>query len=99
VRLLANDVFRITHDYFGHIKEGLGFRAAGEENAWRSHAAMYSRAALGAITTELRGQKSWVNYGPFGDGNRTAKAENTVYAEQKNGLMPEWTWDEGREDH
>ena len=98
VQLCVNDVFRIVHDYFGHIKEGIGFRADGEENAWRSHSTMYSRRALGAITTELRGQNSWLNYGPYGDMNRTAKAENTIYAEQKIGLLPEWVWDEGRAD-
>ena len=97
-RLCVNDVFRIVHDYFGHIKEGVGFRADGEENAWRCHAAMYSRRALGAITTELRGQNSWVNYGPYGDKNRKASAADTVYAVQKIGLLPTWVWDEGRED-
>lgn len=60
----ANDIFRIVHDYFGHIKEGVGFRAEGEENAWRSHAGMYSDAARPAMTSETRGQNSWVNYGP-----------------------------------
>lgn len=60
--LLANDIFRIVHDYFGHIKEGVGFRADGEENAWRSHAAMYSPQARRAITSETRGQNSWLNY-------------------------------------
>lgn len=98
VRLCANDVFRIVHDYFGHFKEGVGFRADGEENAWRCHAAMYSRLALGAITTELRGQNSWLNYGPCGDKNRTASAAETYYAMQKIGLLPTWAWDEGRED-
>ena len=98
LQLCANDVFRIVHDYFGHVRDGIGFRADGEENAWRSHAAMYSRPALGALTTELRGQNSWLNYGPYGDHNRKAKAEDTKYAEQKNGLLPEWVWDEGRED-
>jgi hypothetical protein len=97
-RLLVNDVFRIVHDYFGHTKEGIGFRADGEENAWRCHAAMYSRLALGAITTELRGQNSWVNFGPYGEANRTASAANTSYAVQKAGLMPGWVLDEGRED-
>ncbi len=97
-RLCANDVFRIVHDYFGHVKEGVGFRANGEENAWRCHSTMYTRVALGALTTELRGQNSWLNYGPEGDKNRAASAENTKYAPQKNGLLPTWVWDEGRED-
>ena len=97
-RLRANDVFRVVHDYFGHIKDGNGFRAGGEENAWRSHAAMYSPLARRAMTTETRGQNSWVNYGPKGESNRTASAADTVYADQKIGLLPEWVSEEGRAD-
>lgn len=89
--LLANDMFRIVHDYFGHLKEGHGFRAAGEDNAWRTHAQMYSDIARPAMTTETRGQNSWVNYGPHGEANRKASAADTIYADQKVGLMPEWT--------
>lgn len=89
--LLANDLFRIVHDYFGHLKEGNGFRAAGEDNAWRTHAKMYSDEARPAMTTETRGQNSWLNYGPHGETNRTASAADTHYAEQKVGLMPDWT--------
>jgi hypothetical protein len=97
-QLRINDVFRIVHDYFGHFKEGVGFRADGEENAWRQHAAMYSPLARGAMTSETRGQNSWVNYGPHGETNRTASSGDTVYAPQKIGLMPEWTWYEGSHD-
>lgn len=89
--LLANDVFRIVHDYFGHLKEGVGFRAAGEDNAFRIHSSMYSDLARPAMTTETRGQNSWVNYGPHGEKNRTASAADTIYADQKVGIMPEWT--------
>jgi hypothetical protein len=89
--MLANDMFRVVHDYFGHLKEGHGFRAAGEDNAWRAHSAMYSDLARPAMTTETRGQNSWVNYGPHGEKNRTASGADTVYADQKVGLMPEWT--------
>lgn len=88
--LLANDMFRIVHDYFGHLKHGHGFRAAGEDNAWRTHAQMYSDIARPAMTTETRGQNSWVNYGPHGEKNRTASGADTVYADQKVGLLPEW---------
>jgi hypothetical protein len=88
--LLANDLFRIVHDYFGHLKEGNGFRAAGEDNAWRTHANMYSDLARPAMTTETRGQNSWLNYGPHGDFNRTASAADTHYAQQKVGLLPDW---------
>jgi hypothetical protein len=96
--VVANDVFRIVHDYFGHIKEGHGFRATGEENAWRSHAAMYSPEALPAMTAETRGQNSWVNYGPHAQANKTASAADTVYAPQKIGLLPDWAMHEGRLD-
>lgn len=95
-KLLANDVFRIVHDYFGHAKTGVGFRASGEENAWQSHAAMYSPLARRAMTTETRGQNSWVNYGPHGETNRTASTEDTVFADQKTGLLPVWVSEEGK---
>lgn len=88
--MLVNDVFRVVHDYFGHAKEGVGFRANGEENAWRIHSAMYSPLARRAMTTETRGQNSWVNFGPYGRRNRRASAEDTVFADQKIGLLPEW---------
>ena len=86
---LANDIFRVVHDYFGHAKDGIGFRAEGEENAFLSHSAMYSNLAQKALATETRGQNSWVNFGPRGSDNRTASEEATVFAEQKVGLLPE----------
>ena len=95
---LANDLFRVVHDYFGHVKNGVGFRADGEENAWRAHSAMYSPLARRAMTSETRGQNSWVNFGPSAAANRNASAANTVYADQKTGLLPEWVSEEGAED-
>ena len=89
-----NDVFRFVHDVFGHAKEGVGFRASGEDNAWRSHAAMYSRKARNAMTAETRGQNSWVNHGPHGETNRTASQTETVYADQKAGRLPGWIEDD-----
>src|SRR5699024_7473124 len=50
--------------------------------------------AVGAITTETRGQNSWLNYGKYGEQNRNAKVEDTIFADQKIGLMPSWTWTE-----
>jgi hypothetical protein len=94
-KALANDLFRVVHDYFGHVKEGVGFRAAGEENAWQAHMAMFSPEARRAATTETRGQNSWLNYGPYGEKNRTAKVEDTHFADQKVGLLPEWVTTEG----
>jgi hypothetical protein len=94
--VLANDLFRAVHDAFGHGLEGSGFRARGEENAWQAHVRLFTGSAVAAITSETRGQNSWLNFGPYGDANRTAKVEDTVFAEQKIGLMPSWTWEEGR---
>lgn len=93
-QLVVNDVFRIVHDYFGHGIEGSGFGARGEENAWQSHMRLYSSDALPAVTSETRGQNSWVNFGPYGEQNRSNQRD-TVYADQKTGIMPEWTWTEG----
>jgi hypothetical protein len=92
----ANDLFRAVHDAFGHGLEGAGFRARGEENAWQAHVRLFTGSAVPAITSETRGQNSWLNYGPFGERNRNAAVEDTVFAEQKTGIMPSWTWQEGR---
>lgn len=86
--LTNNDLFRIVHDYYGHAKEGNGFRADGEFNAYRIHKSMYSPLAQKALATETLGQNAWVNHGPFGDWNRAAKQGETVYADQKAGLLP-----------
>ena len=94
--VLANDLFRAVHDMFGHGLEGAGFRARGEENAWQAHVRLFTGSAIGAITSETRGQNSWLNYGKYGEQNRNAKVEDTIFADQKTGLMPEWTWTEGR---
>jgi hypothetical protein len=93
-RLVANDVFRIVHDIFGHGPEGAGFGPTGEENAWQSHVRMYSPLAARAMTTETRGQNSWVNFGPHGAANRK-NPKNTVFADQKIGLLPEWVMTDG----
>lgn len=95
----VNDIFRAVHDYFGHVKEGVGFRADGEENAWRAHRSMFSPEARRALTSETRGQNSWVNYGPHGAHNQTAKQDTTRYADQKTGLLPQWAVDEGGDDY
>lgn len=87
--LLANDIFRIVHDYFGHAKEGTQFGPKGEEAAWRTHKKMYSPQAQKALTTETRGQNSWVNFGPHGEHNRT-NPQQTIYAPQKAGILPDW---------
>lgn len=94
--VMANDLFRAVHDAFGHGLEGAGFRAQGEENAWQAHVRLFTGSAIAAITGETRGQNSWLNYGPHGEANRTASVADTIFGDQKVGLMPEWTWTEGR---
>jgi hypothetical protein len=61
-KLLINDVFRAVHDFFGHAELGNSFGPLGEENAWNVHARMYSPLARKAVTTETRGQNSYVNF-------------------------------------
>lgn len=82
-----NDMFRAVHDYFGHAHDGNGMGPRGEEHAWRRHSQMYSPTARLAMTTETRGQNSWINYGPNGEQNRASPAQ-TVFPDQKAGLLP-----------
>jgi len=88
----ANDVFRAVHDFFGHGKEGHHFGPSGEDAAWKTHTQMYSPLAQKALSSETRGQNSWVNFGVHGEENRS-NPKNTIYAKQKAGIMPEWTRD------
>jgi hypothetical protein len=88
-KLLANDVFRIVHDINGHHKGGkTGFGPTGEHQAYLTHKKMYSPAAQRALFTETAGQNNWVNFGPHGENNRKNPSQ-TVFADQKAGLMPE----------
>jgi hypothetical protein len=91
----ANDAFRVVHDALGHFGPGNPFfRAPGEERAWLLHGRSYSPDALPAATTELRGQNSWVNQGPYASRNTGASGADTVYADQKTGLLPSWAWED-----
>lgn len=91
----ANDAFRVVHDAYGHFGPGNPFfRAPGEDRAWMNHSRMFSDDALPAMTSETRGQNSWVNYGPYAEANKTASGGDTHCADQKAGIMPEWTWKE-----
>lgn len=97
--LLYNDVFRFVHDFFGHSERGNGFGVIGEENAWDVHSRMYSPLARRAMTTETRGQNSWVNFGKQVRNNKgevIKKGEkgylapkDRAFAPQKMGLLPE----------
>jgi hypothetical protein len=94
-----NDLFRGVHDLFGHAKGGFEFGPRGEENAFLSHKDMYDEEALPALTTETRGQNSWVNYGKHirdEKGNIPKRGEpgykhpaDRPYADQKAGILPQ----------
>jgi hypothetical protein len=91
--LTLNDKFRAIHDYFGHAAGGYGFGARGEENAWISHSQMFTPMARRAMTTETRGQNSWVNFGRQNyDADGTPKnipAGDRPFATQKVALLPD----------
>jgi hypothetical protein len=85
----GNEMLRAVHDIFGHAAEGYGFGERGEENAWIHHSMMFSPLAQKALTTETRGQNSWVNFGPHSHLPVTERP----YADQKVALLPEWVCD------
>lgn len=60
--LNENEMFRAVHDYYGHGIHGNQFGAKGEEVAWECHSKMFSPLARLAMTSETRGQNSYVNY-------------------------------------
>jgi hypothetical protein len=78
--------FRAVHDYFGHVATGFEFGPRGEENAWIEHSKMFTPMARQALTTETRGQNSWVNFGPHVE----LPAGARPYAEQKAAILPPW---------
>ncbi len=96
--LTFNDMFRAVHDTFAHAKEGFEFGPRGEESAWREHYMMFTPDARPALTTETRGQNSWVNFGkhlrtPWGTVPQKGElgftpAGRRPYAEQKAGILP-----------
>ena len=92
--MLANDMFRVVHDYFGHAKEGNGFGPKGEEAAWKHHSQMFSPDAQRALTSETRGQNSWVNFHPSVAEHNKTNPGQTKFAAQKAGLLPDWAMDQ-----
>lgn len=94
-----NDMLRGVHDLFGHAMESYQFGPRGEENAWNAHSQMFSPEALPALTSETKGQNSWVNYGPQmrdAAGNLLKPGDpgylppqQRAYAENKAGILPE----------
>lgn len=80
--LLVNDVFRAVHDFFGHAKLGNSFGPKGEEIAWRVHSKMFSPDARRAMTTETRGQNSWVNFSGVNEAAFAKRDQARVLREQ-----------------
>ena len=85
--LLANDLFRFVHDFFGHAVKGNGFGPIGEENAWSSHSMMYGPIAVKAMTTEARGQFVWTFYS--GANKEVAKVRQLAKQLRAEGKMEE----------
>lgn len=84
--LLYNDLFRAVHDYYAHTVSPVAFGPKGEEAAWKNHMAMMrSPWAAWALTTETRGQNSWVNFSP---GMENRPIQDRPFAPQKTGLLP-----------
>ena len=80
--MLVNDLFRAVHDFFGHAELGNSFGPKGEENAWNVHARMYSPLARRAMTTETRGQNSWVNFSSVNEDVELIRQEAVKLREQ-----------------
>lgn len=59
--LTLNEKLRAVHDYFGHFVNRNQFGKIGEESAWVDHSKMLSPEAQRAISTETRGQNSYVH--------------------------------------
>jgi hypothetical protein len=85
--LLFNDLLRAVHDYYAHAMSPTQFGPRGEEAAWKNHMAMTkSPWARWALTSETRGQNSWVNFRP--DLDPATSIKDRPFARQKVALLP-----------
>jgi ADP-ribosyltransferase-like protein len=73
-----NNIFRATHDIFGHSAGGHDFSEAGEENAYRAHKQMYSPEAVPAVQNETQGQANH-----YFNNERARNGAEKVFPEQK----------------
>lgn len=84
--LLMNDLLRAVHDYYAHTTSPVDFGPKGEEAAWRNHmASTKDPFAKWALTSETRGQNSWVNFRP---GVTDLPLNERQFAVQKAALLP-----------
>ena len=99
VKLTYNDLFRAVHDAIAHGLFGAEFGPVGEESAWQTHMRTLDDPwARWALTTETRGQNSYINYRDqmLGkDGMPLKKGDEGYiplnkrgFAEQKASLLP-----------
>lgn len=85
--LLVNDELRAVHDYYAHMMAPVGFGPKGEEAAWKNHLATIDNPwARWALTSETRGQNSWVNFGAHVDPE--SRLADRPFARQKAALLP-----------
>jgi hypothetical protein len=88
--LLANDLFRIVHDYRGHHLGGKStFGPKGEHQAYLTHKKDFSPLAQKALASETLMQNSWVNFGPHAEHNKK-NPDKTIFADQKAAIAPDW---------
>ena len=62
--MVANDVFRVVHDVYGHAAMGASFSPIGEFEAWNAHRRCMPEKDRIALWSETRGQNVWTNFGP-----------------------------------
>lgn len=82
-----NNLFRATHDIFGHTAGGHDFTENGEYNAFKAHNQMYSDEAKPAVRTETLGQSNWVSNNK--DVREGRSPQYSQFAEQKATILPE----------
>ena len=80
-----NNVFRATHDIYGHAAGGHDFTEAGEQAAYGAHSQMYSPDAQPAMRTETQGQSNWF----FNNKGVREGAGPGAFPEQKATILPE----------
>jgi hypothetical protein len=65
------------------------------QNSWLNLNGALLRDMVGDARAEELHPDNWQTIN-VGEHNQTAKVEDTIFADQKNGILPEWTWTEGR---
>lgn len=94
--ITLNEKLRAVHDYFGHAVEGNQFGKNGEEAAWVAHSKMFSPLARRGLTTETRGQNSWVNNSPENEGALKKMRDGNKMISEGNVLEGERLVEEGK---